>query len=400
MRYLSGTPLRNFFQSEIADVLRDDDFWEVENQEGSLVLVAESGRFLTSIELIGTGLSVDFDTGRLSGTVTEIKIRQERINDDDEDDDRFSHVVLPGPTNLQDLYDAANAVPVTRPVTPTTAPDFFRLLMPENSPFPDLFFTGSDGRDKVVGFDGNDQVNTGPGRDTIFASEGDDILDGEGGKDTFDTRRLVGPVTIDLAAGTGSMSANGRTHTQTLISIENVGGTSKGDTLEGNNRANKLAGRNGDDTINGRGGNDTLDGGNGSDTVNGGAGRDKILGGKGSDLLNGNRGNDTIDGGLGNDTIDGGTGNDKITGGQGNDTVSGGGGSDQFIFNSRGRADNGTDHITDFNVDSDSIRLKGGARGDVTVNVVDGNTVIDYEHGIIILDGVDAGKSEIDFIYG
>jgi Ca2+-binding RTX toxin-like protein len=87
-------------------------------------------------------------------------------------------------------------------------------------------------------------------------------------------------------------------------------------------------------------------------TLNGTTGNDYILGLAGNDSLNGGSGNDVLDGGAGNDTLNGGAGNDRLYGGPGDDTLTGGTGSDVFAWT---LADRGTtaapasDTITDFN---------------------------------------------------
>jgi hypothetical protein len=70
-------------------------------------------------------------------------------------------------------------------------------------------------------------------------------------------------------------------------------------------------------------------------------------------VINGEAGNDVLWGSNGNDTINGGEGDDTIFGGTGSDTLTGGAGSDIFQFT----ATAGSDVITDFDVNNDSIEL-------------------------------------------
>jgi Ca2+-binding RTX toxin-like protein len=96
---------------------------------------------------------------------------------------------------------------------------------------------------------------------------------------------------VDLAAGTAStyyLKASGYTWTDAngqlaLTNIENIHGSSQGDSLTGDNNANYIDGDAGSDTINGGAGNDTLDGG-ASDVYNPGI----------VDILSGDAGNDTF----------------------------------------------------------------------------------------------------------
>ncbi len=69
--------------------------------------------------------------------------------------------------------------------------------------------------------------------------------------------------------------------------------------------------------------------------------------------INGEAGNDVLWGSNGNDTINGGDGDDVLFGGTGSDTLTGGVGSDTFQFT----ATAGSDVITDFEVNNDSIQL-------------------------------------------
>ena len=79
-----------------------------------------------------------------------------------------------------------------------------------------------------------------------------------------------------------------------IQNIENLIGSSKGDTLVGNNVANKLEGGGGKDTLTGNDGNDTLIGGDGDDTLTGNGGNDKLTGSSGDDRMYGNDGADTF----------------------------------------------------------------------------------------------------------
>ena len=88
----------------------------------------------------------------------------------------------------------------------------------------------------------------------------------------------------------------------------------------------------------------------------GGRGNDTLTGTAGNDSLNGRRGNDSLIGNAGDDTLIGGNGTDTLRGGLGNDTLTGGNGSDVFVF----AALEGTDTITDFNLERDKIGLTEG----------------------------------------
>ena len=132
--------------------------------------------------------------------------------------------------------------------------------------------SGSTGDDMLTGASGNDVIVGGVGNDTLIGGAGDDLLlGGEGtntliggagndtligghGTDTVDYSAETAPVQIDLSKGTES-DANGH---DTLISVENVVGTSFADTIVGNQKDNVIVGGGGADTLTGGAGNNTF----------------------------------------------------------------------------------------------------------------------------------------------
>ena len=111
--------------------------------------------------------------------------------------------------------------------------------------------TGNSGSNRFRGLAGNDTFNGGSGGD--WASYVNDIAG----------------VSVNLVGGTAT---DGWGNTDTLISIENVDGSSYNDLVNGNASNNQLIGEAGDDTLNAAGGNDALTGGAGNDTLDGGSG--------------------------------------------------------------------------------------------------------------------------------
>ena len=261
---------------------------------------------------------------------------------------------------------------------------------------------GTSGIDRVLGFTGNDTFR--PVAPAVGQSDGNDIFDGGDGNDTLNLSQTNTAANINLdsaahtvnavllAAGTATSAQIG---TDTLISIENVTGSSAANIIVTNTSANVINGAGGDDTIvviadnvrdtlNGNGGNDTIDysnytaglrvtlNGNATVTVDnsglnentndrissftnfiGGSGNDRITGDSSNNVLTGGNGADRLDGGAGNDVLLGGAGNDRLTGSAGSDTLSGGAGNDTFMFRSDvnaflGIATFGADTITDF----------------------------------------------------
>jgi Ca2+-binding RTX toxin-like protein len=129
----------------------------------------------------------------------------------------------------------------------------------------------------------------------------------------------------------------------------------------------------------------------GGNTLNGTNNADYLTGRAGNDTLNGNNGNDYLDGGDGNDTLNGGSGNDVLYGGAGNDTLTGGAGADVFAWTLSDRGTPGagpTDTITDgsaFNTTAgETLDLRDLIVGENSVNLADylhfttagGNTTI------------------------
>ncbi|MCU8012444.1 Ig-like domain-containing protein, partial [Shewanella sp. SM74] len=141
-----------------------------------------------------------------------------------------------------------------------------------------------------------------------------------------------------------------------------------------------------------------------TDTVNLGSGNDTVYGGGGNLAAYGGAGNDTLIGGTGNDALRGGSGNDTLIGGLGDDVLRGDSGADTFVWRYTD-ADQGTDHIMDFNVSEDKLDLSDLLQGE-TANTLEsylnfsldsnGSTVIDIDANKdgtvdqhIVLDGVD-----------
>ena len=103
------------------------------------------------------------------------------------------------------------------------------------------------GNDTFYGLGGNDALTGGAGADRI---------DGGSGTDTASYAGSNAAVNVNLQTGTGS---GGHATGDTLVSIENLTGSSYNDTLTGNS------------------GNNVLDGGAGADTMRGGAGDDTYV---------------------------------------------------------------------------------------------------------------------------
>jgi Ca2+-binding RTX toxin-like protein len=209
--------------------------------------------------------------------------------------------------------------------------------------------------------------------DTLTGNSGNNVLNGGSGTDTVSYANAGAGVTanLGLTAAQNTVGAGA----DTLLSFENLTGSSFNDTLTGNSGNNVIKGGLGNDNLNGGAGIDTASyaGAGAGVTANlgltsaqntVGAGTDTLLsfenltGSSFSDTLTGNSGNNVLNGDLGNDKLFGGAGNDIVAGGNGNDTLSGGLGIDYFCFNTSLNTTTNDDLITDFNPTDDSIQLE------------------------------------------
>jgi Ca2+-binding RTX toxin-like protein len=221
--------------------------------------------------------------------------------------------------------------------------------------------SGSSMNDVLKGFDGNDTLKGGAGADNLDGGLGLDFVNYQGS--------TLG-VSVDLK---NSLYSGGDAQGDVLTNIENIYGSSHGDTLSGSDARNIIGGESGDDLIKGNAGDDSLSGEGGNDGIDGGDGVDRLVGGAGTDILHGDAGNDSIDAGAdndqvfgdaGNDVLFGNAGDDLLDGGDDNDVLEGGAGADQLI------GGNGTDTAsyasspTAVNVVLGGVSSGGDAAGD------------------------------------
>ncbi|WP_408586568.1 calcium-binding protein [Novosphingobium sp.] len=135
--------------------------------------------------------------------------------------------------------------------------------------------SGGAGDDTLLGGNQDAKLWGNAGNDTFDRSFGaNDYLDGGSGSDTISFAKVGRNVFVDLSKETRQDSYVGWL---TIISVENLVGSSYGDTLKGSAASNILSGGKGNDRIYGREGNDTLAGGAGRDYLTGGAGADTFV---------------------------------------------------------------------------------------------------------------------------
>ncbi|TKB66053.1 MAG: calcium-binding protein [Nitrospira sp.] len=167
----------------------------------------------------------------------------------------------------------------------------------------------------------NDVLTGNAGNNVLAGRDGNDLLNGGAGSDTASYRTATAGVTVDLDLG-GAQNTGGA-GIDTLVSIENVIGSSFNDTLHGGFEDNI--------TIKGGAGNDLLTNSKSNDfTLDGEDGNDELIAVFAVGTLNGGNGNDTLRAVDGNYIVNGGAGNDvlvatgshaRLNGGAGTDTL-------------------------------------------------------------------------------
>jgi Ca2+-binding RTX toxin-like protein len=279
---------------------------------------------------------------------------------------------------------------------------------------------GSDD-DTLNGDAGDDTLNGGSGDDTLAGGSDDgftgDTIDGGNGIDTLDYSSAPSSVTVNLR--TSGAQNTGGAGVDTIANVENLTGSSFGDTLTGNGDENVLQGRSGNDTLDGGAGDDALDGGTGSNTVsfasaNGAGVSVNLRLARSAALPGGDAGTDTlanienVSGSPQNDTFQGDAADNAFNGGGGSDTVSyasapgpvvanlaagaaAGDGSDTLTGISNLTGSNYSDTLTG---DGGANTLSGGA-GDDTLSGGAGNDTLTGGAGNDTLTG-GAGSNAID----
>jgi serralysin len=156
---------------------------------------------------------------------------------------------------------------------------------------------GGGGNDTLWGEAGNDDLNSGIGADSVLGGDGSDAAYLDSGNDYYDggngtdfvsysfNQSLGAASGVSVNLSTNSASNDGFGFADTLYNVENIGGSTRADTLIGNSGTNFINGLADNDVLQGLAGNDTLWGEAGDDTLTGGLGIDSILGGDGADIF-------------------------------------------------------------------------------------------------------------------
>ena len=336
--------------------------------------------------------------------------------------------------------------------------DTIQIFPPEHTPFTTVIGTPGDdlligtnredsivagrGTDSLFGEGGNDQLMGGQGSDLLNGGSGFDNYDGGPGVDTLSFAGDPAGVRVDLQPQF-SQAVDGFGNFESVQRVENVEGSSFGDTLLGNDDDNLLMGGAGLDVLDGGAGDDVLDGGadgavasfarsegpisaniagglaieadgsqdrlidisglsgspfadvligdNGLNTLSGGDGDDRLQGRGGADVLVGGAGADLLDGGVGRDLADySGSGAVRVSLGAG-DAVDGSGAIDRLVSMEDVRGS----LRADFLIGSDAgNRIEGGGGADTVVGrggpdvfafgaTIDfGDRILDFQPGI------------------
>lgn len=158
--------------------------------------------------------------------------------------------------------------------------------------FSDNRLDGQGNADWIYGRRGNDILDGGAGNDVLLGGLGADTLIGGLGKDRAQYSESQTGVTVDLQL---SSQNSGEADGDVYLGVEDIAGSSFGDSLFGDSRSNSVFGRNGEDFLEGRAGNDYLNGGAGKDTLVGGDGCDTLRGGTHSDTFIFSTGQDIVE---------------------------------------------------------------------------------------------------------
>ena len=274
---------------------------------------------------------------------------------------------------------------------------------------------------QIIGSNGDDTL-TGDAKNNLFRGKrGADAYDGGEGIDVVSYHGSRYGVTVDLGTGIASggdaeVTRGEVTSYDTFVSIENLWGSERDDTLTGDEKDNYLDGHIGNDVLEGRMGADWLVGGGWSPndtasyehsregvTVNlGAADEDGWVAGTGGDAqgdklhgienLRGSARADTLTGDSGDNILEGGAGGDTLDGGAGDgDTASYAHSAEEVTVNLGGSRD-ADGYVSGTGGDAQDDKLKGienlrGSAGKDTLTGDGGDNVLEGGAEADTLDG-------------
>ncbi|GGF50831.1 hypothetical protein GCM10011332_00080 [Terasakiella brassicae] len=218
------------------------------------IYVDEDAYFITNMEHT---VSDEFQMSLTDGMGShELIIDQHYINAND----AFLHLLIDGQDNVYQIQTNVNIVPTVGSILVSDG------LSSET-------LTGSSFDDILVGQTG-DLLFGGTGDDFLIVNEGVAVINGgdTASEDEAVFTGQMGGVFVDLENGVGTHSDGVATFN--IANVQNVTGSTYGDTIAGDSYDNYLWGYSGNDTLLGGDGNDTLEGGSGEDFLFGGNGND------------------------------------------------------------------------------------------------------------------------------
>ncbi len=300
------------------------------------------------------------------------------------------------------------------------------------------FLWGGDGEDYLVGLDGNDNLNGGYGDDILRGDRGVDVFNGGEGEDRVSFYNLAATQGVVADLRTQTISNDGFGNSETMVSIEGLGGGTRFvDTLNGNDADNVILGGEGD-FLYGHGGDDffqvgglpaVIDGGAGSDQIlftasrtvdrgdgigveetttqgvsvdlstgtvnndgfgNGGAiiSIENVAGSENADFIRGDRGDNWLAGREGDDILVGMDGDDELLGGAGDDILYGFHGTDSFD------GGEGVDRISFYNAFATQ-----GVVADLRTQTI-ANDGFGFSETMTSIEGLGGGTRFADQFYG
>lgn len=218
------------------------------------------------------------------------------------------------------------------------------------------------GVENIAGSNNNDFLKGNELSNLLRGRGGNDTIDGAAGTDYVDYKNASGNVTVTWSTSANTATSSGADGVDSISNIEGGRGSGFSDTFVAGLSSTYFDGRSGVDTLSFAQFSTAKSINLGLTTAQSGytvLNIENLIGSSAGDTLTGNAAANLLNGGAGNDTLSGGTGNDTLIGGAGKDSLAGGAGNDVFDFNSLSELGLGTaarDVISDWNA-GDKIDL-------------------------------------------